>query len=99
MEMSLYSRSTTVIHHDSPWLFRHDTLSVRVLQYSGNRSGSGMYCMHDNDLCGGSGVFVIRYHHWDKPCRTIHVKTLGRPRITTEIRTEETARCQSFPHQ
>ena len=30
MEMSLYSRSTTVIHHDSPWLIRHDTWSVRV---------------------------------------------------------------------
>ena len=25
--MSLYSRSTTVIHHDSPWIIRHDTLS------------------------------------------------------------------------
>ena len=63
MEMSLYSRSTTVIHHDSPWLIRHETLSVRVWQYLGNRSGSGMYCMHANDLCGESGVFVIRYHH------------------------------------
>ena len=99
MEMSLYSRSTTVIDHDSPRLIRHDTLSVRVLQYSGNRSGSGMYCMHAIDLCGESGVFVIRYHHWDKPCRNIPVTTLGRPRITTEIRTEETARFQSFPHQ
>ena len=93
------SRSTTVIHHDSPWLIRHDALSVRVRQYSGNRSGFGMYCMHANDHCGESGVFVIRYHHWHKPCRYIHVKTLGRPRITTEIRTEETARFQSFPHQ
>ena len=42
MPMWLYSRSTTVIHHDSPWLIRHDTLSVRVRQYSGIRSGSGM---------------------------------------------------------
>ena len=42
MEMSLYNRSTTVIHHDSPWLIRHDTLSVRVRQHSGNRSGCGM---------------------------------------------------------
>ena len=42
MEMSVYSRSTTVIHHDSPWLIRHDTLSVRVRQSSGNRSGSGI---------------------------------------------------------
>ena len=85
MEMSIFSRSITVIHHDSHWLIRHDTLSVRVRQYSGNRSGSGMYCMHANDLCGEPGV--IRYHHWDKPCRNIPVKTLGRPRITREIRT------------
>ena len=99
MEMSLYSRSTTVIYHDSPWLIPHDTLSVRFRQYSGNRSGSGMYCMHANDLCGESGVFVIWYHHWDKTCRNIPVKTLGRPRITTEIRTEESARFNSFPHQ
>ena len=63
MEMSLYSRSTTVIHHDSPWLIRHDTLSVRVRQSSGNRSGSGINCMHANYLCGESGVFVIRYHN------------------------------------
>ena len=94
MEMSLYSRSTTVIHHDSPWLIRHETLSVLVRQYLGNRSGSGMYCMHANDLCGESGVFVIRYHHWDKHCRNIPVKTLGRPRITMEIWTEERARFQ-----
>ena len=99
IEMSLYSCSITVIHHDSPWLIRHDTLSVRVRQYSDNRSGSGMYCMHANDLCVEPGVFVIRYHHWDKPCRKISVKTLGRPRITTEIRSDETARFQSFPHQ
>jgi len=33
MEMSLYSRSTTVIHHVSPWLIRHNTLSVRVRQF------------------------------------------------------------------
>ena len=93
MEMSLYSRSTTVIHHDSPWLIRHDTLSVRVWQSSGNRSGSGMYCMHANDLCGESGVFVIRNHHWDKPCRNIPVKTLGRPRLTREIGTEKRRLC------
>ena len=63
MEMPLYSRSTTVIHHASPWLIRHDTLSVRVRQSSGNRSGSGINCMHANDRCGESGVFVIRYHN------------------------------------
>ena len=26
--------------------------------YSGNRSGSSLNCMHANDLCGESGVFV-----------------------------------------
>ena len=31
--------------------------------------------------------------------RSIPVKTLGRPRISTEIRSEEMARFQSFPHQ
>ena len=63
MEMSLYIRSTIVIHHDSPWLIHQDNLSVRVRQSSGNRSGSGINCMHANDLCGESWVFVIRYHH------------------------------------
>jgi len=61
MEMSLYSRSTYVIHHVSHWLICHDSVSVR--QSSGNRSGSGINCMHANDICGESGVFVIWYHH------------------------------------
>ena len=63
MEMSLYSRSTTVIHHANPWLIRHDTLSFRARQSSGNRSGTGINCKHANDLCGEPGVSVIRYHH------------------------------------
>ena len=58
MEMSLYSRSTTVIHHDIPWLIRHDTLSVRVRQSSGNRSGSGINGMHVNALCSRSWMSV-----------------------------------------
>ena len=83
LDIPLNSRSTNVIPHDSHW---------------SHHSGSGMYCMHVNDLCGESGAFVIRYHHWDKPCRNIPVKTLCPPRITTDIRTEEKARFQAFPH-
>ena len=94
--MWLYSRSTTVIHHDSPWLIRHDTLSVRVRQSSGNRSGSGI------NVCTPMLSVVNPGSSWYgtiTPCSNIPVKTLGRPRITKEIRTKVTTRFQSFPHQ
>ena len=96
IEMSLYSRSTTVIHHDSPWLIRHDTMSVRVRQSSGNRSGSGI------NVCTPMLSVVNPGSSWYgtiTPCSNIPVKTLGRPRITKEIRTKVTTRFQSFPHQ